>query len=68
MHKVTFSSCCPHDSMGLGKNKITELRGVKVGQTHCGSKITHITPAGEAIFEDGTWGYVDAINGSKPDL
>ena len=57
-----------HDSMGLTGKKIKELRGVKVGQKVDGLKIIHITPAGEAIFEGGGWGYVDAINGTNPDL
>ena len=56
-----------HDSMGL-IDPIKELRGVKVGQEVRGKKIAHITPAGEAIFLDGTWDYVDAINGTNPDL
>ena len=56
-----------HDSMGI-TNPIKELRGVKVGQEVRGKTIKHITPAGEAVFEDGTWDYVDAINGTKPDL
>ena len=56
-----------HDSMGITK-KIKQLRGVKVGQIHNNKRIKHITPAGEAIFEDGTWDYVDAINGTNPEL
>jgi hypothetical protein len=54
------------------------MRGVKLGQkvTYSGNHpanqevktIKHITPAGEVIFDDGTWDYVDAINGTNPDL
>jgi hypothetical protein len=67
-----------HDSMGFNAPKIREMRGVKLGQkvTYSGNHpanqevktIKHITPAGEVIFDDGTWDYVDAINGTNPDL
>lgn len=56
-----------HDSAGLTK-KIKELRGVKIGQVYNDKRIKHITPAGEAIFEDNSWDYVDSINGTKPEL
>ncbi len=56
-----------HDSMGFSK-KIKELRGVKLGQVVDDRTITHITGAGEAIFDDGSWNYVDAINGTHPEL
>lgn len=57
-----------HDSMGVTEKKIKELRGVKVGQRWHGRQIKHITPSGEAIFTNGDWEYVDAINGTNPDL
>ena len=66
--KIYCSESTVHDSMGLGKNRITELRGVKVGQQWKGRKIKHITPAGEAIFANGEWEYVDRVNSSNPDL
>ena len=57
-----------HDSMGITKKKIKELRGVKVGQKYKGETIKYITPGGEAIFANGEWEYVDHINGSNPEL
>jgi hypothetical protein len=57
-----------HDSMGITGEPIKELRGVKLGQIVRDKKIKHITPAGEAIFEDGMWDYADAINGTNSDL
>ena len=75
---MKFQRSTPHDSMGLTGPKIEEMRGVKLGQ-----KVTlfendpikrevrtigHITPAGEAIFKEGGWDYVDAINGTNPEL
>ena len=53
-----------HDSM----KGVNELRGVKVGQVWRGRCIKHITIAGEAIFEDNSWEYVDRINGTNDDL
>lgn len=57
-----------HDSMGVTTEPIKELRGVKVGQVWKDRRITYITLAGEAIFADGGWDYVDAINGTNPEL
>ena len=67
-----------HDSMGITGEPIKELRGVKLGQKVTLFKndpirrevrtVNHITPAGEAAFKEGGWDYVDAINGTKPDL
>lgn len=63
-----------HDSMGITGDPITELRGVKVGDVFNDAwKVMRITPAGEAIMRhirtgESSWDYVDALNGTKPDL
>lgn len=65
---MKFTNEVIHDSMAVTSEPIQELRGVRIGQIVKGKKITHITLAGEAIFEDGMWDYVNAINGTNPDL